>query len=147
MKTTNTKKYKDVENPSNKKMKKTDCSKCWIIPLCICLSILIGLICFIIFEIVKYFHDTEGNRTNIDNRYTHISYNVIDYEIDPNIDYNCTNMDQCKFKCSYIKNNLHEERKSCEYDDWLDFWKWFLIVWGILIICSCICGGGLKAKN
>jgi hypothetical protein len=131
-----TKKYTDVENPNNNKK---ECSKYWIIPVIICLFILIGTIILIIYKIVNYFENTEKEREVIDKRNTYISYNTIDYVIEPNIHYNCSNSHQCIFNCSYVKNNLNEEKKACEYDDWYDFWRLFLIIWLSLILLSCLC--------
>jgi len=105
---------------------------------CICLSSVIAAILYIIYEIYDYFVDRIEEREEIDNRTVYWKQtHSIDYET--GLVLNCSIEEPCKFNCHYLRENLKEEKKVCEYDDLMDIWKWVLIVWGILVLCGCLC--------
>ena len=113
---------------------------------CICLSSVIAAILYIIYEIYDYFVDRIEEREEIDNRTVYWKQtHSIDYET--GLVLNCSIEEPCKFNCTYLRENLKEEKKVCEYDDLMDIWKWVLIVWGILVLCTCLCGSSKKAKS
>jgi hypothetical protein len=118
----------------------------WKVIACICLISVIAAISYIIYHIYKYFVDTIEEREEIDIRIVYWKQtHSIDYET--GLIQNCSIENPCKFNCTYLRENLKEEKKACEYDDWMDIWKWIFIVWGILVLCSCLCGSSKKATN
>ena len=133
---------------------KSQCNKSKIIYISIgiiLLCILILIIYLILHYIYNKFKGWEEKRDDIDNRDVNIYENVIDYKCMENkenitscTNY-CSNQESCIFKCKYIRENLVLDKKPCEYNDWMDIWKWVLIIWGILIIISCI--GRKSSKN
>jgi len=113
---------------------------------CILLSSLIASILYIIYEICDYFVERIEEREEIDNRTVYWKQtHSIDYET--GLIQDCSIEEPCKFNCTFLRENLKEEEKKCEYDDWMDIWKWVLIVWGILILCVCLGGSSKKAKS
>jgi len=113
---------------------------------CICLSSVIAAILYIIYEIYDYFVDRIEEREEIDNRTVYWKQtHSIDYET--GLVLNCSIEEPCKFNCHYLRENLKEEKKVCEYDDLMDIWKWVLIVWGILVLCGCLCNSSKQVKR
>ena len=139
--------YTGVLNPTTKNTGPTiiaNREKCYQKPLCwsctsyICLIIVLSVLSYGVYEIYEYFVNTIREREEIDNRQVFWKEShSIDYET--GLIQNCSTVEPCKFNCHYLRENLKEEKKVCEYDDLMDIWKWVLIVWGILVLCGCLC--------
>ena len=88
-------------------------------------------------------HDYE-EREIIDTRKVWISYPSIDHSVDPPQKYNCTNIEPCEVTCLFLKQNLLEEKKACEYQDYLHIFRIILEILLVIGAIQCICGAKKK---
>ena len=96
-----------------------------------CLLILIW-ICWLL----KLWYDSiMKDRKEIDNKKVLITHPVMDYSVDPPQINQCSHSEMCVYDCT-----LQEDKKSCEYTDYL--WLLDIIIIILLIVgcLNCICG-------
>lgn len=109
--------------------------------ICICVSCCVIIMVLIIVGIkVFWYDDVQQVRKNIDSREVFISHYSTDHSVDPSVTYNCSNSEPCSFKCKYVRENLQEEKRSCEYQDYFDVITTILEILLILGIIGCLCG-------
>ena len=101
-----------------------------------CLLILIW-ICWLL----KLWYDSiMKDRKEIDNKTVLITHPVMDYSVDPPQINQCSHSEMCVYDCKYVRETLQEDKKSCEYTDYL--WLLDIIIIILLIVgcLNCICG-------
>jgi len=109
--------------------------------ICICVSCCVIIMVLIIVGIkVFWYDDVQQEREKIDSREVFISHYCTDHSVDPSVTYNCSNSEPCSFKCKYVRENLLEEKRSCEYQDYFDVITTILEILLILGIIGCLCG-------
>ena len=108
--------------------------------ICICALILSVIIILIIIGIANWYDSVQQEREQIDDRSVFISHYCTDHSVDPVVIYNCSNSEPCSFKCRYIRENLLEDKRSCEYQDYFDVITTILEIFLILGIIGCLCG-------
>jgi len=109
--------------------------------ICICVSCCVIIMVLIIVGIkVFWYDDVQQEREKIDDREVFISHYCTDHSVDPSVTYNCSNSEPCSFKCKYVRENLLEEKRSCEYQDYFDVITTILEILLILGIIGCLCG-------
>jgi len=109
--------------------------------ICICVSCCVIIMALIIVGIkVFWYDDVQQEREKIDSREVFISHYCTDHSVDPSVTYNCSNSEPCSFKCKYVRENLLEEKRSCEYQDYFDVITTILEILLILGIIGCLCG-------
>ena len=91
-------------------------------------------------------HDYE-EREIVDTTLVFISYPSIDHLADPPQKYNCTDIEPCEVTCLFLKENLLEEKKACEYKDYLHIFRIILEILLLLAVIQCICGKAQKKEN
>ena len=104
------------------------------------------LVLFIVGIIIWIKHDYE-EREIIDTTIVSLSYPSIDHLADPPQKYNCTDTEPCEVTCLFLKENLLEEKKACEYKDYLHIFRIILEILLVLAVIQCICGKGKKEES
>ena len=108
--------------------------------ICILACSLCVILILILMGIGAWYVDVQQEREKIDEREVYISYYCTDHSVDPPLTYNCSNTDPCSFRCSYVRENLLEEKRSCEYKDYFDIISTIFEIFLILGIIGCLCG-------
>ena len=91
-------------------------------------------------------HDYE-EREIVDSTVVFISYPSIDHSTDPPQKYNCSNIEPCEVTCLFLKQNLLEEKKACEYKDYLDIIRIIFEILLVIAAIQCICGTAKKEES
>ena len=107
--------------------------------ICICASCLCATGIIIMIGIMFWYDAVQQEREEIDDRKVFISHYCTDHSVDPSLTYNCSNSEPCAFRCKYVSENLLEEKRSCEYQDYSDVITTILEILLILGIIACLC--------
>ena len=124
-----------VCEPSDKVIKEKNVG----LRICICATICVIIIVCICFSLKFWYDSIMEERDKIDNKKVIISYPVMDYSIDPPQINNCSHSEMCIYDCKYVRNNLQEDKKSCEYKDYLWLFDIIIIILLILGCLRCMC--------
>ena len=114
--------------------------KIFIACVVLCLVLLVVLIT------IRIKHHYE-EREIVDSTPVYLSYPSIDHLADPPQKYNCTDIEPCEVTCLFLKENLLEEKKACEYKDYLHIFRIILEILLVLAVIQCICGKGKKEES
>ncbi len=104
------------------------------------------LVLFIVGIIIWIKHDYE-EREIIDTTIVSLSYPSIDHLADPPQKYNCTDTEPCEVTCLFLKENLLEEKKACEYKDYLHIFRIIFEILLLLAVIQCIFGKPKKEES
>ena len=106
---------------------------------CICAMLCLFILISITIGSKIWINEIMEDREDVDDRNVYISERVHDYQEDPPKEYICTNDEPCKFKCEFVRKNLLEEKRACEYTDYLDGITTIFEILLLLGIMGCLC--------